>query len=408
MARELVRDVEVPEDLLKLLAETVVKLGIRTSRAEIVTIRTAKALAALNGRARVAMEDLQKAMELALPPHRLKARPFERPRMPIPPPQPMLNEGNSQGGRQMPSSMHNQQGGAVRGGEGNEQGGLNGGSSVGDEANAYGDTRRYGVSSVDIPVEFRRELIRTGGDRGLKSRSSFRRVVGQPHGIPYMYLPPRNGGDLRDIDLTASIVHASLRGGSGLPIRVSLGDLMVRVRRSRTPPRVSLIILDASGSMNFMRRIEVAKGGLVRRITEESYVRRSYVGGLISFRGGRGVDVVIEPTRNYWQVLNALDELPSGGGATPMPAALAYAVDLIKRLNLKLKGDYWVYLITDGKANVPLTGDVREEVERFMGELSRLARVVVYDTRPRLLYDPSISHMDILSRYAIDVVRVGE
>ncbi|WP_243665875.1 hypothetical protein [Vulcanisaeta sp. JCM 16159] len=104
-----------------------------------------------------------------------------------------------------------------------------------------------------------------------------------------MYLPPRDG-DLRDIDLTASIVYASLRG-SGLPIRVGLEDLVVRVRRSRTP-RVSLIILDASGSMNFMRRIEVAKG-LVRRITEESYVRRSYV-GLISFRG-RGVDVVIEP-----------------------------------------------------------------------------------------------------------------
>ncbi len=91
-----------------------------------------------------------------------------------------------------------------------------------------------------------------------------------------------------------------------------------------------------------------------------------------------------------------------------MPAALAYAVNLIKRLNLKLKGDYWAYLITDGKANVPLTGDVGEEVERFMGELSRLARVVVYDTRPQLIYDPSIGHMDILSRYAIDVVRVGE
>ncbi|WP_243675286.1 hypothetical protein [Vulcanisaeta distributa] len=70
------------------------------------------------------------------------------------------------------------------GGEGNEQGGLNGGSSVGDEANAYGDTRRYGVSSVDIPVEFRRELIRTGGGRGLRSRSSFRKIVGQPPRYP--------------------------------------------------------------------------------------------------------------------------------------------------------------------------------------------------------------------------------
>ncbi len=189
-----------------------------------------------------------------------------------------------------------------------------------------------------------------------------------------------------------------------MPVKIDLGDIMVRVRRVRAP-RVSLIILDASGSMNFMRRIEAAKG-LVRRIAEESYVKRSYV-GLISFRGGRGVDVVIEPTRNYWHVLNTLEELPSGG-ATPMPAALAYAVNLIKRLNLKLKGDYWAYVITDGKANVPLMDDVREEVERFMSELSKYAKVVIYDTRPQMIYDPSISHIDILSKYAIEVIRVGD
>lgn len=96
--------------------------------------------------------------------------------------------------------------------------------------------------------------------------------------------------------------------------------MTVRVRRARAP-RVSLILLDASGSMNFMRRIEVAKG-IVQRIAEESYVRRSYV-GLISFRGA-GVDRVINPTRNYWRVIEELSELPSGGlrrclRPSPMP-----------------------------------------------------------------------------------------
>ncbi len=67
-ARELVKRVEMPDDLLKTLVETIIKLDIRTSRAEIVTTRTAKALAALEGgRTRVTMEDLQRAMELALP-----------------------------------------------------------------------------------------------------------------------------------------------------------------------------------------------------------------------------------------------------------------------------------------------------------------------------------------------------
>ncbi|HIP88877.1 MAG TPA: magnesium chelatase, partial [Thermococcus paralvinellae] len=77
-AREILPKVEISDDLLKLLAETVVNLGIKTNRAEIATIKTAKAIAALNGRRRVSLEDLEKAMELALP-HRLKDKPFQKP-----------------------------------------------------------------------------------------------------------------------------------------------------------------------------------------------------------------------------------------------------------------------------------------------------------------------------------------
>ncbi|BDR91594.1 VWA domain-containing protein [Vulcanisaeta souniana] len=396
-ARELVKRVEMPDDLLKTLVETIIKLDIRTSRAEIVTTKTAKALAALEGRTRVTMEDLQRAMELALP-HRLKARPFERPKPPILP-QPLINDNDTR--NEQPGQTPNQRGGMSRDGMSTAQDEHSNAGTGGNVGGADGNSRRYGVASVGIPVEFRKEFIHAGS-HGLGSRSSFRRIVGQPHGIPYMYLPISNKEGSADVDLTASIVHAALRG-AGLPIKVDWGDLMVRVRRVRAP-RISLIVLDASGSMNFMRRIEVAKG-LVRRIAEESYVKRSYV-GLISFRG-RGVDVIIEPTRNYWQVLSTLEGLPSGG-ATPLSAALACAVDLIKRLGLKLRGDYWVYVITDGKANVPLMRDVREELESFMVELSRLAKVVIYNTRPQLIYDPSITYIDVLSKYAVDTVRVGD
>ncbi|RLE87841.1 MAG: magnesium chelatase, partial [Thermoprotei archaeon] len=77
-ARKIIRDVAVDRDLLKLVTETVIKLGIKTHRAEIVTIRTAKAIAALDGRTKVNLNDVVKAMELALR-HRLKSKPFEQP-----------------------------------------------------------------------------------------------------------------------------------------------------------------------------------------------------------------------------------------------------------------------------------------------------------------------------------------
>lgn len=49
-ARELLPKVKVDEDLLELLAETIIKLGIKTNRAEIATIKTAKSISALDGR----------------------------------------------------------------------------------------------------------------------------------------------------------------------------------------------------------------------------------------------------------------------------------------------------------------------------------------------------------------------
>ncbi|MEM4509183.1 MAG: ATP-binding protein, partial [Archaeoglobaceae archaeon] len=80
-AKEILGEVEIEEELLKLLVETIIQLGIKTHRAEITTAKTAKAIAALAGRKKVSIEDLNKAMELTLP-HRLKSRPFQKPQMP--------------------------------------------------------------------------------------------------------------------------------------------------------------------------------------------------------------------------------------------------------------------------------------------------------------------------------------
>jgi magnesium chelatase subunit D len=51
---------------------------VRTHRAEIVVARTAKTIAAFDGRREVTMEDIKEAMELALP-HRMRRKPFEQP-----------------------------------------------------------------------------------------------------------------------------------------------------------------------------------------------------------------------------------------------------------------------------------------------------------------------------------------
>ncbi|RLE50949.1 MAG: magnesium chelatase, partial [Candidatus Methanomethylicota archaeon] len=58
-AREIVKSAIIDDDLLKLLIETIIKLNIKTHRAEITTVKTAKAIAALHGRRKVTYEDLK-------------------------------------------------------------------------------------------------------------------------------------------------------------------------------------------------------------------------------------------------------------------------------------------------------------------------------------------------------------
>jgi len=64
--------------MLNLIATACIELDVRTHRAEIVVARTAKTIAAFDGRSEVTREDIKEAMELALP-HRMRRKTFEQP-----------------------------------------------------------------------------------------------------------------------------------------------------------------------------------------------------------------------------------------------------------------------------------------------------------------------------------------
>jgi magnesium chelatase subunit D len=371
-AREEMPKVEVPEDLLKLLTKTVVEMNIRTSRAEIITIRAAKVIAALEGRNRVTAEDLKKAMELALK-HRLRHKPLEKPPLPPPPPPPPPQQGGDRG----------EEGRAPRGGATPDRVAPHRqDSGVGEIGEVFYTPRHERSKTPEVP-------------KGLRSRSSWRRSVGGGVGVPYMAVPGR--GD--DVDVAATVVNAVLKR-AGLPVKIEDDDIMIRVRRVRTP-RIMLILLDTSGSMGVARRISAAKG-LVYKLAEEAYVKRSYI-ALAAFRGG-GVDYFHPPTRHYEKIVEVLSALPHGG-STPLSAALKFAIDFISRSKLKLRGDYWVYLITDGRANVPLYGDIKEEISSLASELTKYAKLIIYDARPPLFH-LGISYMDLLVAHAYVVEKI--
>ena len=94
-ARELLNKVEISDDLLEFISKVCIELGIQTNRADITVVRTAKALAAYNGRTYVTIDDVKEAMELALP-HRMRRKPFEPPQLNKEKLEQMINEFKQQ------------------------------------------------------------------------------------------------------------------------------------------------------------------------------------------------------------------------------------------------------------------------------------------------------------------------
>jgi len=379
-ARKLLPKVEISDDLLKLLAETVVNLGIKTNRAEIATIKTAKAIAALNGRRRVSLEDLEKAMELALP-HRLRDKPFQKPPQ-IKPPKPKDDKGHNHDHKHDHKHEHKKEENERRGGEHRSQG-------IGNLE------QNFHPSETKIPRIESKNFDWNESPGYRSSRDVSVTVINFPKGIPVSYLPPANG-EIKDVDFYNSLVWAVLNGKKP-PIKLDLNDIRVRVRKAKAPT-LWVLLLDSSGSMAVQKRISIAKG-IAEKLVENGYIKKSKM-ALIVAKGNRA-EIFVPPTKNYWEVLEKIESVPTGG-RTPLSSALYNLLLLAERERRKDKSlKVRAFLITDGKANVPLFG------KRIKDEIIELAKTLrkkdielnVYDTRGRGI-NPGVSYVPLLKEVA--------
>ncbi len=214
---------------------------------------------------------------------------------------------------------------------------------------------------------------------------------------------------VRDLDSEASLVdlvetakmHILSTRKPGPPITSQA--LRVPVRSVRAPV-LNILVLDASGSMNFQRRIAIAKG-VLQELVKRSYVERSSVAVIIA--RGKSASMLAWPTRAYEDVFRQLRDLPSGG-ATPLAHALYLALLLTRQWKRRVRtGKVRVVLVTDGKANIPLIDDPVDDVVKLVDALAREhVDVVVFDTRPRQGIDLARNCIDELARLNVKIIRV--
>ncbi len=378
-AREIVKKVTIDDDLLKLLIDAIIKLNIKTHRAEITTVKTAKAIAALNGRKKVTLDDLKKAMELALP-HRLKSKPLQQP-------------------PQLPNILpphHNHHHNHKPNNKVNNKSNKNRNFKSNFNPNTIGNKELlFKASKVNIksnPNKIKGEHSNYTLRRGSKNYRTT--IIGHPHGYPISYTLPSKNEDYTDIDLNATINAAAIKQKT-LPLKITENDIRVKIRKRRTP-KLSVIILDSSGSMGIQRRMSIAKG-IAQKLIEKSYINRDYV-ALITFRG-KNAEITVPPTRNYKNILKAIDKLPTGG-RTPLPSALQTLLQLAKTFKMKnrdamIKG----ILITDGKANVPLYTTVKNDIQNLAYTLAKnKVKIEIHDTRPPASFELAPSYNELIAQ----------
>jgi magnesium chelatase subunit D len=317
-ARAALPAVRVTEAQVAALVVSALRLGVPAMRAPLLTLRAARAAAALGGRTEPSDDDLLLAVRLVLVPRATAVpAPPEEPEAPPTPPdtEPQEPDEQKQESGQLADSIVE----AIR---------------------------------ASLPADLLAALAqggalrsRDGGDAGAVRRAPNRgRPIGSRIGAP------RGGARLHVLaTLRAAAPWQKLRQAEPGRVAVRRDDFRIRRFQQRTRT-TTIFVVDASGS-TALNRLAEAKGA-VELLLAECYVRRDRV-ALLSMRG-QGAELLLPPTPSLARAKRCLAGLPGGGG-TPLAAGFMAALVVADGVRREGQTPLGIFL-TDGRANVALGG----------------------------------------------------
>ena len=333
-ARERLPATRLPEGILHKIAALCAELGVDGLRGDIVTAKTARALAAWNERDEVTVDDVRRAAPLALS-HRRRRAPFEQPGID---PEELENALSDDPGP--PDGPDG--GGAPVGRTGDDDGQPRGSAGQLSEGRSGSGEKQHAATQPFRAV--RLEVPEKGRGGPLGRRSRVRGAYGHPVG------DRAPEGDARDVALAATVraaaPHQEKRGRVRPGLVVRPEDVREAVREGREGNLI-LFLVDASGSMAAKRRMSAVKGAVLSLLAD-AYQRRDKV-ALVCFRG-EGARVLLPPTASVELAASRLAELPTGG-RTPLAAGLARAAEVLARERIRdTERRPLLALLTDGRA----------------------------------------------------------
>jgi len=395
LAKELLGRVALSDDLLRTIAATCIDLGVKTHRAEIVISRTARTIAAFDDRTEVSQEDVKKAMELALA-HRMRSRPFEPPTLNKDRLDMSLEKQQQEQQQQKQPQQPQQEQQAKKSPQEKKQGQTSENQQPEkpddqqDQNQAQAATPPEQIFESGSPIDVRQISMPRKRDRILRHKISGRRVSTLALRNRGRYLRQRMPDGGKDIAIDATIRAAApyqkTRRGPNA-IRVKNEDIREKERVAKTSAMM-LFVVDASGSMGAMQRMESAKGAVLSLLMD-SYQKRDKI-GMVAFKG-KDAEVILPPCSSVDLAQRCLQELPTGG-KTPLSAGLFRGLQLLQGETRKdAETKLMMVLVSDGRANVGMGGKIRDELMEISERTKQLGvHTIVIDTEA---VDPSFMDM---------------
>lgn len=343
-AENVLTQVDLPADILKLIADVCTKAGSAGHRGDLALALGARALAAFKKKKKVDLKEVQEVRDLALL-HRLRNA-----------------ENSQQENNDKPDSSEDKQAQE---------------SKPSQNENPQEESQSQQDNNQDMPMpdmpdqepshentEAKEELFEIGEafhvpnimltdkDKLMRQRGSGKRSKTRTDSKSGRYVRVRYPqGKLKDLAFDATLRAAApyqcIREKNGMAVRIQAVDFREKVREKRIGNTI-LFLLDSSGSMGLQKRMFEAKTA-VYSLLQDAYKKRDRV-GLMSFRG-ESAEIILSPTRSIDLAYNKLQDLKTGG-RTPLASALEQMYIQLKALQGKDKEILPIIVIlTDGKAN---------------------------------------------------------
>ena len=357
LAQKLISEVRISDNMLELISQICVDMGVDGHRADITMMKTSITLAAFNGRTDVLEEDVKEAAELVLS-HRMRSKPFEnhsdkqdkldesiekhREKQKKNEKERNKQEHQKQEHKENPKKSHEQP---------EEQQPDNPQDQTGGQPNAASETVFAMGESYQIK-QFAPEFHRSNR-KGSGRRS--KTLTGSKQGrYIKSAIPHEKTTDLAfDATLRAAAPFQSVREKNGNAIIIHNSDFRKKIREKKIGNLV-LFIVDASGSMGAQQRMVASKGAVLSMLLD-AYQKRDKV-GLIAFKG-ESAELLLPPTSSVELAQKYLQEMPTGG-KTPLSHGLMKGYETIQA-ELRRDPDTcpFMVLISDGRANVSMNGE---------------------------------------------------